>query len=111
MGEAGRQYVMTCFLTRTPLTILYRLFASGKYADLVVRCGNYTARVHKAIVCAQSDWFAKAVDEGRFVEGQEGVVEFKEESPRAVRRMLEFLYTGEYTLTPEEETSDEALSE
>lgn len=78
------------------LTLHGRLHGSKKYADLTVKCGEITTRVHKAIVCIRSEWFAKAVDDERFLEGREGVIEFKEESPRTVQWMLEYLYTGRY---------------
>lgn len=43
------------------------LYRTGKYSDLEVRCGDLVAKVHKNIVCAQSEWFSCAVEEGRFL--------------------------------------------
>jgi hypothetical protein len=38
------------------------LLSSGKHSDLVITCGLDSYKVHKNIVCAQSDFFNKAVN-------------------------------------------------
>ena len=35
-----------------------RLLKNGSLTDLTVICGAYTHKVHKAILCAHSDYFA-----------------------------------------------------
>lgn len=80
------------------LTSPGRLYGSSRYADLTVKCGDFTTRVHTAVVCTRSAWFAKAVDDERFLEGRNGIVEFTQESPRTVQMMLQFLYSGDYKL-------------
>lgn len=46
------------------------LFTTGQYSDLEIRCGDVCLKVHKNIVCVQSEWLAKAVEEGRFLVSQ-----------------------------------------
>lgn len=38
------------------------LLASGKYSDLTLTCGTRHWKVHKSVLCLQSDFFAKACD-------------------------------------------------
>lgn len=89
-----------------------QLFVTGAYSDLEVRCGTYSGKVHKAIMCTQSEWFANAVKEERFLEGESGVITLHEENQEAVKSMVRFLYTGDYTINFEEghaEKEDRAL--
>jgi hypothetical protein len=79
-----------------------QLFLTGAYSDLEVRCGAYSGKVHKAIMCTQSEWFANAVKEERFLEGETGVIQLHEDNPEAVRAMVQFLYTSDYTMRSDE---------
>jgi hypothetical protein len=36
---------------------------SGLYADFTVKCGEYTFKMHKAIVCPQAEFFRKLMVE------------------------------------------------
>ena len=47
----------------TILTI-HRLYTTGKYTDLVVKCQGKEFKVHRAIVCSQSKPLAAALDNG-----------------------------------------------
>jgi hypothetical protein len=38
------------------------LLGSGKYSDLTLTCGSRSWKVHKGVICLQSDFFAKACD-------------------------------------------------
>lgn len=38
------------------------LLGSGKYSDLTLTCGSRSWKVHKGVLCLQSDFFAKACD-------------------------------------------------
>lgn len=75
-----------------------RLYKTGQYSDLEVQCKGFSAKAHKAVVCTQSEWFVKAVAEGRFLEGTTNVIAINEDNPVAVQAMLQFLYTGDYCL-------------
>jgi hypothetical protein len=39
---------------------------SGAYSDLTITCGALEAKVHKCIVCPQSEFFKKACENGRW---------------------------------------------
>ena len=41
-----------------------KLLISEKYSDLTVSCGVRSWKVHKAVVCTQSEFFASACDRG-----------------------------------------------
>jgi hypothetical protein len=43
---------------------LSTLLESGRYSDLTVTCGKRSWKVHKGVLCLQSDFFAKACDGG-----------------------------------------------
>lgn len=38
-----------------------RFFEGGDLADVDVKCGDHTWKLHKAILCARSVWFKKAL--------------------------------------------------
>lgn len=40
---------------------LHRSMHSGDYSDLVIKCGGHEFKVHKVIVCSQSEVFAAAM--------------------------------------------------
>ena len=44
------------------MLICSRLYDDGKYSDLTVKSSEKTYRVHKAIVCPRSKFFAAACD-------------------------------------------------
>jgi hypothetical protein len=52
--------------------------------------------VHKSIICTQSLYFENAFQEA-FVEGSSGVLKFNDGSGAAYWRVLEYLYTGDYS--------------
>ena len=41
---------------------LSSIFKSEKYSDLIIRCGDRVFKVHRAIVCPRSHFFAAACD-------------------------------------------------
>jgi hypothetical protein len=74
------------------------LYTTGDYSDLEVRCKDVSLKAHKNILCIQSQWFAKAVAEKRFLEGTTNVIMINEENPESVTAMVQYLYTGDYSL-------------
>ncbi|KAB5531395.1 hypothetical protein GE09DRAFT_1146941 [Coniochaeta sp. 2T2.1] len=71
------------------------LFIEGKYSDLTVACGPSSYRTHKAVLCTQSPFFAKACD-GSFKEASTGIIELTEDDPEAVRMMMHYFYHHDY---------------
>ncbi|PCD21347.1 hypothetical protein AU210_016313 [Fusarium oxysporum f. sp. radicis-cucumerinum] len=71
-----------------------RLFDDGTYSDLTIVCDNHH-KVHKAIVCPRSEFFASACN-GPFQEGESSVIHLAEDDPFAVKAMLHYLYHLDY---------------
>ncbi|KAM4065565.1 BTB/POZ domain-containing protein [Hirsutella rhossiliensis] len=70
---------------------LAKLYNLGTYSDFTITCGSAEYRVHKAIVCPRSRFFAAACNDA-FQEGHNGVVNLPEDDPRIVRLMVYFFY-------------------
>lgn len=75
-----------------------RLLLNGKYSDMTIVCKGNHYSVHKAIICEQCKFFAKAVDE-KFKEVKSSEFVLKDDRPLAVRAMLQYLYTRHYDHT------------
>lgn len=73
-----------------------RLFNNVKYSDAEIHIHGVILPVHKSIICIQSDWFTKAF-RPEFVEGDTGVLPFKEGDGAAYWRVFEYMYTGDYS--------------
>ncbi|KAH0543146.1 hypothetical protein FGG08_002491 [Glutinoglossum americanum] len=71
------------------------ILKSGKYSDLTICCDSREFKVHRAIVCPRSRFFAAACD-GEFLEAKTGRVLLKDDDPDAIERMLSYLYTLSY---------------
>ncbi|KAF5616481.1 speckle-type poz [Fusarium sp. NRRL 25303] len=79
------------------LLCLKQLFEDGAYSDLTIACGDDYHKVHKAIICPRSKFFASACNIP-FQEGQSGVVHLPEDDPFAIKAMLYYLYHLDYPL-------------
>ncbi|KAK4894438.1 hypothetical protein LTR27_007324 [Elasticomyces elasticus] len=77
------------------LTDLSTLLTSGKHTDLKIKLGDRVWHVHKSLVCARSDSFAKAC-EGDFKEAGDGAVEIHDDDPTVIDKMIHFIYKTEY---------------
>ncbi|RGP74637.1 amino acid transport gap1 [Fusarium sporotrichioides] len=75
---------------------LSKLLKTGAYSDLTITCGTDKYAVHKAIVCSRSSFFAAACD-GELKEAKTGEIDLPEDDPVAVKMMIRYLYTQNYT--------------
>ncbi|GKU04926.1 hypothetical protein FLAG1_07662 [Fusarium langsethiae] len=75
---------------------LSKLLRTGVYSDLTITCGTDKYAVHKAIVCSRSSFFAAACD-GELKEAKTGEIDLPEDDPVAVKMMIRYLYTQNYT--------------
>ncbi|KAB8228866.1 BTB/POZ domain-containing protein [Aspergillus alliaceus] len=87
--------------------LISSLFLSPRYSDLTIICGDIIFTAHRNIVCLQSEFFQRACD-GNFKENQ-GKIELIDQNPILVEKMLQFLYTGDYTFEEPEPPSITAL--
>ncbi|KAL7929631.1 BTB/POZ protein [Trichoderma chlorosporum] len=71
------------------------MMRSGKFSDLTLICQGKEFKIHKVVACPQSPVFSAAVS-GEFKESKTGVIEIELFDSETVRRMVEFLYTGNY---------------
>ncbi|KAH8656126.1 hypothetical protein BGZ60DRAFT_417837 [Tricladium varicosporioides] len=74
---------------------LSSVFESGKYSDLIIRSGDRVFKVHRAVICPRSRFFAAACD-GPFQECISKEISLEEDDPHTVERMLAYLYTSDY---------------
>lgn len=65
-----------------------------KYSDMTISCQGHVFHVSRAMVCCQSDVLAREID-GHFRESG-GALEHDMYDARALNRMIEYLYTGDY---------------
>ncbi|KID85510.1 BTB/POZ domain protein [Metarhizium guizhouense ARSEF 977] len=77
----------------------------GKYSDLLLVCEDEKMPVHKIIVCPQSPVIDKACN-GPFKERGTGIYEIKDASIDTVRPMVEYMYTGQYSLTTQPDSGE-----
>ncbi|KAI0815425.1 hypothetical protein GGR55DRAFT_628824 [Xylaria sp. FL0064] len=90
--------------TRELMSSLRELYYSGEYSDLTISCGQSCYRVHKALVCPQSDFFTAACG-GGFKEMREGIVDLPDDDPWAVKMMVDYFYHFEYDIQSVREPS------
>lgn len=72
-----------------------RLMTSGNFSDLKLVCQGKEFRIHKLVACSQSSVIATAL-KGEFKEAQSGIITIEQFDAETVRRMVEYLYTGDY---------------
>ncbi|KAL5091713.1 hypothetical protein Trisim1_002927 [Trichoderma cf. simile WF8] len=71
------------------------MLRSGQFSDLTLVCEGKEFKIHKVVACPQSPVLSAAVS-GEFKESQTGIVQIELFDSETVRRMVEFLYTGNY---------------
>ncbi|SMY28429.1 unnamed protein product [Zymoseptoria tritici ST99CH_1A5] len=74
-----------------------RLRLDQKYADLEVHCEDQIFRVHRAVVCSASPVMAAQCDGGPKHDGVTTISDHDVDA-RAMNRMLQYMYTGTYSL-------------
>ncbi|KHO00486.1 speckle-type POZ protein-like protein [Metarhizium album ARSEF 1941] len=85
-------------------SILAQMMMSGEFSDLIFICRGQEFKVHKAIVCAHSP-VIKAAVQGEFEESQSNAIKMDSFQPKTVKRLVQFMYTGDYDETDEYEPS------
>ncbi|KLU84725.1 hypothetical protein MAPG_03764 [Magnaporthiopsis poae ATCC 64411] len=84
--------------TEELLGALQRLYQDADYSDLVLSWGGQDYKVHKAIVCPRSDFFAAAC-RGDFGEAREGRISLSEDDPQVVDLMIYYMYHLDYDIS------------
>ncbi|KAJ5346249.1 hypothetical protein N7452_004253, partial [Penicillium brevicompactum] len=80
----------------TILTLIASLHLNSSYSDLTIMCKGEAFSAHRLVVCPRSKYFHRAFY-GGFKE-TEGQIYLDERTPILIEKVLEFLYTGDYTL-------------
>jgi hypothetical protein len=88
----------TSLVTKSTGTTASKLLASEKYSDLTILCHGREFKVHKAILCPQSEVFSKICDTD-MQEKRTGTIEHEEFDDDTMQRMIEFAYGKEYSVT------------
>ncbi|KAK3314183.1 BTB/POZ protein [Apodospora peruviana] len=71
-----------------------QLLDSGLFADVVVKCGERTWKLHKNILCTRSKWFDAALN-GNFAEANSREISLSDEHGEdAVDWVIRYVYTG-----------------
>ncbi|RHZ46513.1 BTB/POZ domain-containing protein [Aspergillus thermomutatus] len=83
--------------------LVHSQFLNPAYSDLSIICGDKVFPAHRIIVCPQSTYFEVACKE-KFEE-EKGEIRINDRDASLVKKMLQFVYTGDYTcdITPETE--------
>ncbi|KAK5129241.1 hypothetical protein LTR08_003726 [Meristemomyces frigidus] len=80
--------------------LLSNIFSnSSKYADLILTYNGHEWKVHKVIVCLQSDVFAKACD-GQFQEAHSDTINLDHDDRECIEAMIQYMYTFSYNEDP-----------
>lgn len=83
---------------------LKKLHDNGKFADAVLQVDKQEFPVHKAILAARSNVFAKMFEHG-MKEGTTGTVTIKDIEPFIINNVLQHIYTGKV----DDMTADKAI--
>ncbi|OJJ35967.1 hypothetical protein ASPWEDRAFT_172752 [Aspergillus wentii DTO 134E9] len=72
-----------------------KLFRSSKYTDVTIRTDDGEYKVHKLVLCAQSEYFNRLFD-GNWRESNQNTIELKDDKPEAVKAMIHSMYGLDY---------------
>ncbi|SMY22941.1 unnamed protein product [Zymoseptoria tritici ST99CH_1A5] len=85
---------------------LANLFRTEEYSDFTIKCGPYEFKVHRSVVCQQSEYFKAACRSNSFKEGETRLIildtsdenDPASDDPEAVKQMIHFLYHMDYAV-------------
>ncbi|EUC41591.1 hypothetical protein COCMIDRAFT_40241 [Bipolaris oryzae ATCC 44560] len=83
------------------LAAVKRCLDSGEYSDLTITCGSDVHKVHKMIVCTQSDFLAAAIRFGG-KESKQANINLPDDEPAIVKLAVHYIYTGDYICDSQE---------
>ncbi|KAL9623594.1 MAG: hypothetical protein Q9160_002050 [Pyrenula sp. 1 TL-2023] len=83
---------------------LKKILDTGRYSDMIVKCGRHTWHLHRAILCSQSEFFERMC-ESSFREATEQCVTLEDEDPFIAAHAISYLYLGRILL-PEKGNDD-----
>ncbi|OOF96480.1 hypothetical protein ASPCADRAFT_4523 [Aspergillus carbonarius ITEM 5010] len=70
-------------------------FSSGEFSDLTICTINQEFKVHRLVVCGQSEYFSRMFKRD-WVETTESLVRFEDDDPEAIQAMIQFMYGIDY---------------
>lgn len=85
--------------TQVLLATIVDLQRTADYSDLTIFCGNHIHRVHKAIVCPRSHFFARACRVGQ--EAIKNEITLPDDDHKLVKLMIDYLYQLDYVIKEE----------
>jgi hypothetical protein len=88
----------TAPVAKSGSTSASKLLSSEKYSDLTIKCRGREFKVHKAILCPQSEVISTQCDID-MRERRTGVIEHEEFDDDTMKRMIAFAYKKEYDTT------------
>ncbi|KAF4439481.1 hypothetical protein F53441_12588 [Fusarium austroafricanum] len=96
--ESGdeEQYAVDSLCASSNRAGFRHLLNEGKYSDMTIICAKDEFKVHRAVVCTQSTWFEEAMATPPKKKTKKSVT--LAEDPLLIPYLLEFLYTGTYSL-------------
>ncbi|KAF7504601.1 hypothetical protein GJ744_002028 [Endocarpon pusillum] len=78
-----------------PYRRILSFLESGHFADFTIKCKGHGWKVHKVIISAECGFFRRMCM-SNFKEAVEGAVDFPEDDPKLIARLILFLYTEYY---------------
>ncbi|GKU07565.1 kelch 21 [Fusarium langsethiae] len=79
----------------------------GEFTDFTFICEGGDIKVHKVIICSQSTVF-RAACAGQFKESLSGTYNLMSDQPDMVQLMVDYLYTGDYSVDMDGPNEDDA---
>ncbi|KAI7282061.1 hypothetical protein KC345_g3723 [Hortaea werneckii] len=89
---------MANIYTQSLLSEVAELWRTGEGSDMMIKCEGREFKVHRLLISAASP-ILKAACQNGMRESQTGVVEHNTFDEDTVERMLEFIYTRDYTVS------------